>query len=962
MSATIITGTQKGGWRGKIDGEWVALPITLLSLRLPPVLSGCSAPLNTATITGTNTWDATITVHAEYDGNTYPRETWECCECPDGTEATLCSTVYIDPFDTLERREQGTLVLLPDLEKSVNRMCAQDYGAVVYRGGTPQVRGTAVQVCCKRFFTDCDEPPEACPSLGTSRTQITHVRRSESWNFVEQGEHGIEAPFAETTYAPYSLYSVYNLIRDIETTTHIGGFCLDPDIFPLCCFDELRYRNYRTITVNYPDVDTQSSGSGNPDLMDYLYHEDDLARFINYNAHPHFSYFYYSPIDADAEKWKVNGAKQTWENYWGKLGEQFADAPLTGSEKHLTRNSCFSPPFLEAPVAVQNFIKDYCMGVEVSHWGNGRTRAVNPTVPASKTLDSGSSSLWSFTNCTPAFGATIVLTPSAGTIQARLNIGSFSVAPYLYALIAKQIALDWLNTNVTSISVKLANQQGDTKEIATAQGTYDFPSYSDPDYAGSWAQAYGCGVISDTGTDDLGNGVSAATLASPELVNAYELIGGRTAAELVFDIVCTGNVTLSYPQFIVATADATVLVENRLSAAVLFPDGPLLRVGQWNTWDSGGSDVFTSAPLVRLPGEKMSALDGLIYQRLLFEAKSKTDGLNTQIATLFDSVEGDARGDIRNDTIAFLVEGGRCGTMIIVNGYDCPPLACWPRGALDADFQETTDYAQEAWALDVHPRYYISANDPLHLEEPTVPRTRWTSLTSLAPSGAQVTKHAHVLTNSEGVTFKIVRDPDGDFATVSPYHSYLAVIGAIDADASWPSLDVSYSGRHIRSYLKDGNVWFGKSGNSSPKTWVDVDTGIAADFARVRFSSPTSLQDIYLLYETGGNLKLSISDDEGTTWGAPVTIATGDYGDLRWLRPGVLAIYWKDGSAIKGKLFDAQMNVIEATFTVVAAGVDDAGMAVHDFMGAGSTQMFGMLYTASGALTYLESDDGINFS
>lgn len=966
-----VSVTQTGGWRGKIDGDWITLPISVRTLRPPVVGSVCALGLNASPISGENTYDFSITSLSEYEATSEDLGVWECCECTTG-DALDCFDMSVTRTAARERQERGTLYLLPDLDKSVNRMVEKDYGAFVFRGGMPKAQEVATQMCCRLYYDDCDAPGEGCPNFSSS-LRTTHTRRDEQWAWVQDADHEIELPFAETTYAPYTQQSVANRLTELEQTIHGPGICPNDEFgdpgTPLCCFDSLNYRDYRQISVNFPNVDTTSSGGGNPDLMDFLYHDEHIARYVNYCAHPHFSYFYFAPPDSDTEYWLLSGSKETWSDYWGKLREQYSDySELPGPERFKTRNTCFSPALLEAPAGRQTFIKDYCMGVETSWWGNCGFKAVNPTVPASKTLDSSSSAAWSGTNCTIAHGANMVLTPSAGVISLSYDMGQWASSPYMYAHIAKQIAVSWNVSNIDSISWYLVSQQGDEVLLATTQGTFDRPSFDDDFYAGSWAQNFGVGVIADTGSDDLGNGVSAATVLALEQSFAFGLLKGFTGVTLRADIDVTNpavTVTINYPTFYVGTDDAAVLVECGMANVCLWANGPGVRIGTWDCWDSGGSDVFSGTPIIREPGAKMTALDALIYQRLVFEAKSKTDNLNTQIAALYDSVEGQTRAKVRSGTVGYMAAGGNGGALLLQNGLDVPPLACWPLFARDAGtYQQEDTPAQEAWALDVEARYYISPGSQIDLEDDESPRVRWTTAdATLVPASWCLTKHKKRVDNDEGVTFHIVRDPDGDFATASPYHGYFAVIGGIPQTGEGPSYDVSLAGRHLRTYIAGGTVWLGKATNVEPRAWQDVDTGIAATRARVRLRKFGSDQTLCLLYVASNDLKFRTSTNEGTSFSVATSIATASDGDFVVSRHGVLYFYWIDGSgALKGKIYDAQMNVLEATFTVVASGVDDEGLAVRDYFVGGTSWGIGILYGDSGTLTYITSDDGITFS
>jgi hypothetical protein len=132
--------------------------------------------------------------------------------------------------------------------------------------------------------------------------------------------------------------------------------------------------------------------------------------------------------------------------------------------------------------------------------------------------------------------------------------------------------------------------------------------------------------------------------------------------------------------------------------------------------------------------------------------------------------------------------------------------------------------------------------------------------------------------------------------------------------------------------------------------------------AKIRIDAPSKNQHLLLLYADSGTLYLTNSDDEGKTWAVATAIATADFGDFCVARNGLRYFFWVESGAIKGKIYDAVMNVVKGSYIAIASGVDDAGIAVKDFMTGGSKWGIGIQYESSGVQTYVTSDDGVNFS
>jgi hypothetical protein len=146
------------------------------------------------------------------------------------------------------------------------------------------------------------------------------------------------------------------------------------------------------------------------------------------------------------------------------------------------------------------------------------------------------------------------------------------------AHLANQITVDWISTNISAVRCYLVSIDGTRVSLATATGTYDRPSARDGHYAGSHAQDFGCGIVSDTGTDDLATGISATTLADSERAFAYELLGGFLAAAIEFeiDVVSTAStVALHYPEFHIPSTAWRMICENGHYQDLIYPGGAL---------------------------------------------------------------------------------------------------------------------------------------------------------------------------------------------------------------------------------------------------------------------------------------------------------------------------------------------------------------------------------------------------
>lgn len=175
--------------------------------------------------------------------------------------------------------------------------------------------------------------------------------------------------------------------------------------------------------------------------------------------------------------------------------------------------------------------------------------------------------------------------------------------------------------------------------------------------------------------------------------------------------------------------------------------------------------------------------------------------------------------------------------------------------------------------------------------------------------------------------------------------------------------DISLSTRPIRAY-NGSSVIFEIGDASTPVLWQSVDTGISAESIAIRWRQNDGDQTIDLWVVVGGDLKEYNSVDEGASWTLSRTVATGSCSHVCAVRinANTTGIYWVDGAALKGQLVDNGGNIIEATFTVVASGVDTAGISGFMRTLAASQTQIVLEYISSGSIIELYSTDGKTFT
>lgn len=175
--------------------------------------------------------------------------------------------------------------------------------------------------------------------------------------------------------------------------------------------------------------------------------------------------------------------------------------------------------------------------------------------------------------------------------------------------------------------------------------------------------------------------------------------------------------------------------------------------------------------------------------------------------------------------------------------------------------------------------------------------------------------------------------------------------------------DVSDAQRHVRAFRRGTTLWTQFLTDVSGDTWQGVATGITGYRPCVRFEKTGKEQRIWLVYDNNaGTVSRVHSENEGGSWSVAETIASGKYATQVIARHKLHYIYWIDGAAIKGAIYDDAGNLVESAFTVVGSGIDDTKISAKEHVRAGGEWHMKLLYTASGTLTSVDSIDGINFA
>lgn len=186
-----------------------------------------------------------------------------------------------------------------------------------------------------------------------------------------------------------------------------------------------------------------------------------------------------------------------------------------------------------------------------------------------------------------------------------------------------------------------------------------------------------------------------------------------------------------------------------------------------------------------------------------------------------------------------------------------------------------------------------------------------------------------------------------------------------DCISGFLSYDVSPSMRHARALVDAATDEVSLQAGQNTRPRISWGTAVAAGFdaadGSLRWVGSTGV--LGLLYATpAGAVEYRTTPDEGLSWSAASSVGSGTRAALLVGRNQELFQYWRDAGALKGRILDAAGNVLVATFTVAASGVDDAPIAADEDFAHGGQWRVLLRWFSGGVLSELHSPDGQSFS
>lgn len=849
------------GTRFMQDGVWYTLAATPKVVDLPSSV-GCPYSLD---LTGILDVDSTLAVlysrvyaheKTAYESRVYGE--YHIFDCgggggmPASNNCLDCAgnptEPYKDYYYTItdgDEKSCSRILLTADLEQKPI-LLTDDYASEIFRFEMCESQGQAGRHCENGAVT-----------IDTNNTIVVHPNASSFDGVARDASHAVWDQLDYHCYSPCSISKLqrYDKVWDFESIN--PGLCS----CPIGCTCEIIWpaepsgeHKFETVSSTFPSYVGNASND--------QYHDDDTARYLANRCNP---WWQYAKARNDWSTWP-------WKEYWGPVRDDWHGSVFLPITERTSRRSSMVSAILENESGHTPWIEAYRAGY---YWfGVSRFQLDEPVTPSSVQLSTSIPGEWGVRNqsgtddCTITFNATGPLLSAFAVPVAEvwLESASWSELPFLIANLAKQIAVDWLVANVGSIGVYTEGYDGSRKLLGTVAGTYSILAGDQSKFAGSWAIDNSLGYVDDLGTDIGADGVSSAIMSSPRFVEGFELLKGRQCRRIVFVVTPIDTaltVQLKWPKWFIHNErpDADWW-ESGKCASLLFKDGPGIRWGQW-VFVQGGS--FSYPPGVAALGTPNSIIDWLCFRRSALEGIAPDSGLTTELATRYDSYEGQSIVVVDKFSHAFVLPVSTDNKLraALCNSFsEVPPLPNFPyRKRSEVDWSATGDFWAGVYDYSVEGRPIVSASSqPARLTDSS-DVDQGSFVATVSGWAAWVSKP--VVDNFETSNWHIWAG-GSKRANVAPYHGYFCLFGSSSTKSS-PTNTHDRFNPYYRAHVEDGNIFVSRFEGYRPGTpTVSQVTSIGADSDPCLSMSPD--KSLSLVFTRGGMTMEMVSHDSGATF------------------------------------------------------------------------------------------------
>ena len=712
-------------------------------------------------------------------------------------------------------------------------------------------------------------------------------------------------------------------------------------------------------------VDTRGE---NPGQLPYLDHAEPFARWWNTIGNPLWSFAPWFPANDSA--WPVDNAP-VFNRYWIDARTQWLwHSALPGGEASATRTTLLSEPCGQGEL--DTWIGER-FGCGPTSWlGICRFESLG-TEPQVLTLSATAPvvGIEGTSLSTGSTGYTATPPASSTSVAVRLDVAQFANRPFLALAVRRMVRSVF--TGATTARLEAVAEDGTVTVLADplVSGTwYTRPRGLITTFAGSWAQDYGAGLIVDQGADmpTLG-GLSAATMADGERRQTWNLHPAKQTRFLIwrFTVPALGVVSLNFPEFRSEGA-WRVITETAGQFGYLQAQGAGLR------WDASfwnrATNQFIAAGSPPLPASfgivNPAAGDAFCHRRETWQGMARDDGLDTEIAAIYDSDEYTLRAHLwrnplgRQTTHSFAALGGDGFVRLIAVSSlrEVPPLALLPHQGRNANFERWGTASNQVWHWSCEPRR-LAANPNEALAgdaaQVVVDSSVWT--TTELWQGWAISWHNRPVNNRET---GFIRAAGRDLATVRPWHGWFGSLRWVPK-VGRPLYAVGPALEHLLLVVGDGAGASVTPNASAPPLWatLDMPTPASGGGASLQYD----WRRPYVLASDGGQVTLHASADGGQTWSATMILATGTNPALVCTRTGRAFAYYLRGGSLFVRWAAPDMVTWAAEAACGPTGLSDSPLDAAESVGPnGAWRVILVGRLATGEIAQWASSDGINFS
>ena len=730
-------------------------------------------------------------------------------------------------------------------------------------------------------------------------------------------------------------------------------------------------------TALWRGVESVDTRGVNPSQLAYLDHAEAFARWSNTWLNPVWSFAYWFPQDSGdppaQSVWPVDGAPVSMR-YWADARTQWVSHPALAPGDNLQlRTTLLSAPCTDGEL--DTWI-GHRFGCGPTSWF-GVCRFESQAPPLGTLTLGGSAPVTGIEGTTVSFaGGTWTASPPSGStaVAVAFELAQFASAPFLAP--ATRVELRGVFTGQTAAVLWQEGQDGTVQAVANPWVSNTWvtrPVGEVTTFAGSWAQNYGAGFVTDTGADRAGlGGLSLATMGDPERRQVPGLLPGRQARRFVLRFTVPSplaSVQITTLQLRAPGTQWSVWPETAGQFTFAQDTGPGLRwdAVYWNrlanAFIPAGSPPFAAAAGVQNP----SAGDAMCFQRETFEGVARDFGLDAEIAQLWDSEEYTLRAHLwrnpqqRQTTHSFARHGGDGlpRFLLVTSLRETPALALLPHEDRDAQWVRTGTPTNRVWHFSSATRRLVSnpsgaaQGDALHL---TVGGSVWTGL-ELWGGWAFASYRRAVLNNEQGV----VRRGGQEVADVRPWHGWSA-LARWTPKAGRPLYSVGPALEHLL-VLTGSEPGASLSPNAAvPPLYAALD--LPVPLASGGASLDHGWRNPVLAVSEQGVVGIWQSLNGGATWGSAVAnLANGTQPAIVCSRTGRTFVYYLRGGLLYVRVGTPALDSWSAEVACGPSGLADSPIDAAESVGpSGAWRMILVATTAAGQVAQYSSNDGVSFT